>query len=606
MSIDITSLDDLDPTEVAAQKEILRTMLEEEHPELDYTDGTVNEQLILQPNAEITALNQTNTDRLRRSNSPYAISQDPTLADDDIVDAALSNFLTTRRVGTAVTGAVNIVLSAATPMTVTPAATFTIDGRTFNPDATYTVYTTSTLVTTDTDRLIRVRGDGNYWFAINVVEATVGGIAISQGAEFAATGLTGTVVEVLAAEDFAAGVAEETNAEFLARLDEGTAIQALAGRTSVTAYLKEEYPTITDIRIIGFGDTESIRDARNVLGLNTGGKGDIYARNGAMPQRLRVTVLGSYTGVQSLETAYSITGFFRNYQLAMGVDDVAGFYRAARATYFNPANSESTISFDYEFIKAAIITGFTEDALRGARIVNEPWSPVIGDPIEATYTRYQGDTNVNIVKDLPTSDYLTAFDELLTGYSDSELVPVVYGSGSIMNLTVGQLKDLITTSNDTLRVYDVYVDLMAGLDTVQDFLNDRDTRPAGTDYLLKAPMPCFVSAAVNVTYSSASEVPDTDAITTAAVNAVNGWLFEAGALTALSITAAVQAILPSTAQVSLPLSMAGLLRLPDGTELNLASATALTIPDNSAQGATQRTTLYYLRSEDVTVTLTAV
>lgn len=605
MSIDVTSFDDLSESQVEASKAILRQMLAEEHPDLDFSDGTVNQQIILQPNAEIAASQQEFVDRLMQSNSLEVVTDNPSDADDDTFDLLASNYLITRNAGTAATGVLTIAVSNQTPFTVSPTTTFTSGSRTFNPQYDYNVYTTETLVTASTDKLLRQRYDGKWWVSIDVVESVVGGAVISADSEFNMSPQVPGLYEVYAPADFIEGTAAETNAALIARINQGTAIHALAGRTSIEAAIQDEYPALSDSSIIGFGDDESIRDARNVLGINSGGKADLYLRTARVPQRLKVTVIGTYAGVQELLTAYGVTGYFRNYGVTIDIAALAGFYQVTRVTYFNPAAVTSQDAFDYEFIKGSHITGFTEAALRGIRHVDEIFSPVIVDPIEATYSRYQGAANATISNDLPTHNYLMAFDDLLDGYDRNERVPVVYGSDQLVSMTVGELIDMIDNSNGQLRVYDVYLDIMPSLVDIQDWLNDRDNRTPGTDYLAKAPMPCFVSVTMTVYYDSTGTAPVTADIQNAAANAVNSLQFTDGSLSSTDIITGVRTVLPAGAYVSLPITMTGVLRRPDGVEVVLSGQNNLDIPNFSTVATTRRTTAYLLRPDAVTVTLVA-
>jgi hypothetical protein len=67
--------------------------------------------LVLYFNSVLNAAIQENIDRVLKSNSLQAISADPTLADDTIVDQVLSNFNLTRKDGTPASGAATVILS---------------------------------------------------------------------------------------------------------------------------------------------------------------------------------------------------------------------------------------------------------------------------------------------------------------------------------------------------------------------------------------------------------------------------------------------------------------------------------------------------------------
>ena len=604
MSTDLDSLSDLDPDDVQASKTLLRALLEEQHPELKWNEGSVNDQVILIPNAEIDALQAEDMSRLRQSNSLQAIEDDPTLADDALVDATLSNYLITRRAGTKSGGNIIIAMTSQTPVTVPTTTSFTVGTRVFYPTADITVFIVETLATGTNDRYLRERYDGKYWFSIPVEELVVGGEAVDKATVFTMSPQVTAFSSSIAEGDFAAGTDAETNAEMIARLDEGTAVDVVADRVSIENTLKRNFTGILDLESIGLRDDEAIRDAQNIMGINAGGTGDIYSRTALTPTRTKITVIGTYTGTQQNLTAWGITGLFRDYRLLVNMTEVAGFYNNNLATYYNPSSLVSSHLFNWFFTENASTTGWAEDALRSVRTIDETFSPMITDPIEASYTEYQGTAGVDVVKDVPTADYQGYYSELMTGYSADDIIPITIGSAALIGLTRSELDALIAT--DTVRVYDLYVYTMPTIASIQDYLNTHDNRAPGTDYLAKQPMPCYTTTALTVKYASNGTVPLATDIQNAAAAAVNGLVFDGEDLTAVDIVDAVQAILPATAQVVLPIAMTGRIRYPDGTWQALSNPNKLEIPDRSPLATTRRTTAYYLRPSDVTVTLTAV
>jgi hypothetical protein len=604
MPTDPTSLSELTDEQVDSRKDILRDMLETEFPDINFDEGTVNQQIILQPNAEIDALQRLTIDRLRRSNSLNAISEDPALADDELVDNVFSNFFVTRREGTTVTGSIIVTFSASSTYTISSEAVFTFGTRTFNPDQDYVVVTTESL-NVPNSLLLRLRSDGNYWVSIPVVETVVGGSVVAKDTVFTLSPEPTNFVSATASDDFVAGTPEETNEELAARLEAGTAMQSVSDRAAIEAVLLAQFPQTLDLSIIGLNDDESIRDTNNLLGINVGGKGDIYTRTSTTPSRVRVTVLGTYRGTEQYLTEFGVTGWFRDYRILMDVDSIAAFYHAAAVTYFNPSNTSSSTEFDYEFTEGAAVAGYNEIS-RGVRDVEEDFSPSIAEFQEAAYSRYQGVATIDIELDLPTNAYLEAFDDLMTGFSDTEPVPVAVGAEEIINLTVGELKDLILNSNDTLRIYDVYVDIMPDVNDIQDFFNDRDNRPPGADYLVKAPMPCFTGVDLTITYQVSGEAPSVQAVQEAVASAVNALPMGTQSLSVLTITEAVSAVLPAGAILSLPVEITGTVRQPDGTEVLLSSSEEIVLPSVPEQGLTYRTTSFLQRTDDVSVTLTTI
>jgi hypothetical protein len=430
----------------------------------------------------------------------------------------------------------------------------------------------------------------------------VGGATVSQSTVFTSDPVLLNIVSITATDDFTAGAPAETNTEMIARLEEGTAVQSISDRISISAKLKSEFTTLTDVSSIGVGDEESVRDTRHLLRTALGGRGDIYTRTADVPVRTRVTVLATYAGTQTELTAFGITGLFRDYTLTLNVDTVASFYRAPRLTYMNPASTESTGAFDYEFTEGATVAGYSEVS-RALRTVDEPFSPNIRDPQEAVYSRYQGAVVFDIVNDLPTANYQLAFEELVEGFSDTDTIPVAIGD-EVQDLTVGEIRALI--ADDSKRIYDIYVDVMPDINEMQDFLNDRDNRPPGADYLVKAAVPCFVGIDMTIAYSASGTVPDEADIQNAVADAVNALPIGTAALSLITLTSAVQSDLPPGTAIVSPVELIGVTRLPDGTSEIQSSTTSITIPTHADQGVSPRTAIFSLRPDDVTIQLTAI
>ncbi len=137
MAIEVTSIDELDPDEIENSEQRLSTFISEQQPQLDLSKGTVLQQTIIQTNAVIDVVHREETDKLRRSNSLLAISEDPTLADDDTVDRVLSNYLISRDEATTASGTAFIVVTTEVPVTIPDTAVFTSGERTFAPTQTF-------------------------------------------------------------------------------------------------------------------------------------------------------------------------------------------------------------------------------------------------------------------------------------------------------------------------------------------------------------------------------------------------------------------------------------------------------------------------------------
>ena len=108
MAIEIASLSELDTAKVEQMIAKLSQYMQERHPEVELTRGVFHD-LVLYFNGMLNAAIQENIDRVRQSQSLYAITQNPALAEPAIVDQVLSNYNLTRDNGTPATGVLTLL-----------------------------------------------------------------------------------------------------------------------------------------------------------------------------------------------------------------------------------------------------------------------------------------------------------------------------------------------------------------------------------------------------------------------------------------------------------------------------------------------------------------
>jgi hypothetical protein len=133
MAINVNNWLELDSDQISAAEDFLVDFLAAKDPSLDLTESSVLRQILVRPAAIFYALNQENIDRIRQSSSLKAINANPTLADDDIVDNVLSNYLITRKAGASAAGQARIILKANKFTPVTDSTVFSANWITFRP-----------------------------------------------------------------------------------------------------------------------------------------------------------------------------------------------------------------------------------------------------------------------------------------------------------------------------------------------------------------------------------------------------------------------------------------------------------------------------------------
>jgi hypothetical protein len=163
-----------------------------------------------------------------------------------------------------------------------------------------------------------------------------------------------------------------------------------------------------------------------------------------------------------------------------------------------------------------------------------------------------------------------------------------------------------TSTEDTVgdeATFEVTVSVMPTIATLNDWLCDRSRQPWGGDYLVKAPLPCFVSVDLTIVRGLGDPEPDTAVIRQAVADAVNAVDFSVGRLNAAAITSVVTPLIGRRSRIRLPLDLRGVLRLPDGSQYGLFGPHELTVPDRPADMCSNRTVAFYLDPARVTVSV---
>ena len=456
MSLTITDLSQLPSLDVAAQRDLLVTQIQELHPELDLRAGPLHD-VVLELYAILQTAQNTNFQRLLDSQSLLAITEDPALADEDIVNRQLSNYLITRQDGTVATGNITIVVSTLTPLSIGQGAVFFANGLSFVTTATYAARISEDAVTATTDRLLLPLGDGTYSFNIPVVAETVGQAgALRQGARLITDVAISDLVKIQAAADFSGGTNAETNADLLTKLDAGLAIAAWADRPNIEKLIRKQaaFSDILAISIIGCGDTEMTRDQHGLCPISHGGRTDIYVRTQALYLTPSLTIEATF--IERTEAG----GLW---QFSIPAELAPGFYRVV---VIRPASALSGTLAVFSDTRAYDI---------------DDTDPDIATAAEGTYSAYQ----TAVIRFIDTVTVVTS-------------------------LTAGDTAD-----------YHVELQSLPLLADLQTFTNTRTTTSPNSDVLIKAAIPCFISLGFTLYAKPLSAAIDETVIKNALADYVN-------------------------------------------------------------------------------------
>ena len=542
--LDVLDLSTLDPALVAQVQSQITERMAEQYPELETERGVIHD-IVLYLVSILGAEQRTRMELLRDSSSLMAISQNPTLSDDTIVDNALSNFRITREPGAPATGTITVVLGTLTPVVIPAGNEFSsATGVLFTPGQAYAARISEDTVTSDTDRVLIPLGDGTYAFSIPVIAEVAGSSGmLRRGAGLTTLDPIPSFVRAYAESDFSGGFDPETNADMLAQLQSGMAAQAWSNRVTIDAALRAmpDFARILQTSIIGAGDAEMLRDKHTIMPIANFGRVDLYARTQNLPSSVTMTYTATF--IQAIAGG-SI------WQFSIGSADAPGFYVVDRVgPLLGPQDDAG-----YEV---------TSD-VRGIDLNYPGFVPDIMTVIEAIYSRYQASTIQFFDTDTPVTGLI---------------------------------------ANQSTADYSVSLLMMPLIDELQDTVSGRSFGSPAGDVLVKAPMPCFMTVSFNINKRATVIVdqPTIDGICTSAASLVNSLGFP-GQLYASLLADLIQGQLPDGAYLG-AIDMFGTIRRPDGTLRRIRSTEVLIVPDEPSLMVTSRTVTFILDPLNVGVSV---
>lgn len=536
MALKVQSIAELDPALVLQAQAELSQLIQERHPEVELTRGVIHDIVAFFAGGISGAVNQTEINRILESRSLLAVTENPQLADPELVDHLLSNFLISRKIGTRARGEITIVVQGDATVVIAAGARYTANGLVYLVDAPITARPSGTTNAGTNDRILTPRGDGTYEFSVPATAVDVGETGNTRnGTKFIPDPPPARFVTAFSAVDFVGGTATETNDQLVNRMLDGIPAKVVAGRSNIVALIKAQpvFADTKDYSIVGYGDPEMFRDRHGVVPISGGGRVDIYAKTEALPRQIdlrKTCVLVARAGA-----AYV-------WQTTISRDDAPGFYDVATVRRLTDPSDIAGLPVIQDH--------------RGWDVATDQWQPDVTQLTEVTYSRYQ--TAVIRFEDTTPTAVAVVGDE--TEY------------------IIG------------LRVQPFIREL-------QNFLSDKDHRNLAGDILVRAAVPCFVTVNCYLVKSPTESSPDLDAIRVAIAARVNNLGF-VGTLYASQINETVHDYLSGDQAVS-NIELLGQIRRPDGQTVVIRDTHALQIPTTPSVGITPRTTAFMLYPENV-------
>jgi hypothetical protein len=546
MGVSVTDLTTLDQTVVDQFDAQLVSMIQGYDPTVEVRDGVLHD-LLVRLHAVLDAATQTNIDRIRQANSLKAINANPALADNDIVDACLSNYNLTRNPGVKATGRVTVTLDAQVGVVVPSSTTFTFGGRVCRPVRSYAARTSASSILTDQDVLLTPVG-ANYAFDIEVQDTAVGTAGnIARGTLAVVDPQPAHFVKANAKDDFAGGVDAETTQSLLTKLAAGMAVEAWSGRTTIESLLRKQaaFQNVRALSVIGFGDVEMLRDQHQIWPGSTGGRVDLYLRSQALYQTKSLDVEA---------TLISKVGGLGTWQFGLDLDAAPGFYEVAKVLLptIDPAATGFAITSD----------------VRSLDLVSPPSDTV------------------------PPPDLVTAVEGVYSRFQ-AAVLQFADNATDATSLAIGATKSYVAVTR-----------VMPLVAEVQTFLDNPDRRPPASDVLVKAPIPCFVGVTATIEYDAAGATPDETTVQQAVADSINSLGFT-GRLSRSLVEQAIRAVVPNLLAVT-AFGLTGRLRKPNGTTTSLSDNQQLVIATDAPSMVSARSVNFYSEAGDVDLTFSGI
>lgn len=542
MPIAVETLAELSPSLVAEQQALMAAVIREAYPQLDLRRGLVHDVIAFLAGGVSGAINQTQIDRLRRSLSLLEVSEDPSLAEDRVVDALLSNYGLTRRQGARGRGNATLVVRESTPFVVPAGTSFTANGNTYSADLAIIALSPGSQITNSSlQRLLVDRGDSTYEFSLPLTADEVGTAGnLRQSTSLVPDFAQSRFVAAFVTADFTGGRDVETTEDLLARQATAYAAPVAGGPAQLVSLIKSQ-PAFADTlhySIVGAGDPAMTRDQHSIFPGSHGGRIDVYARTAATPLATRLRrscTLLAHRGSRGV------------WQFSLPASLVPGFYEVLAIR--RPADPTDSAGF------------VPEVDSRGFEFPETGWRPDIVYAAEAVYSPYQS--------------ALIRFEDNLTNHT----AKAVY----------------------TTEEYVIDVSAMPQIAELQAFLSDYAVRYHGSDLLVRGAVPCRVRVNFSLLRSPGVSSPEIAPLQTAIANAINsldfpGELYQSQILDAIADTLSDGLTVGGVGIRGRIRSLAG-----DNVQLTSGQDGVLRIPEQPDIGITPQTVALYCYPDDVEI-----
>jgi len=300
--------------DVAEARAFLRDYLRAQVPDLDLTEGGVNDDHLVKGFSFVYAYLAKLIGAVRARNSVLTLlSLAPDQGVDDAADALLANLYVARDRGRNATGTAQILLSARVDVRVEPTHRFfKTRALAYLPDtggAAFTVSAGELTAVVDASGAVT----GYLATGLPLVAARPGREYNTDAGPFAAyDAFNPYVVAVANPAPFVDGLAAQSTADLLAQAEGGLTLRGLLNARSNRTTLTRRFPGLARVATVGMGDPEMARDLiappNTDARLHIGGKTDVYVDSALRQAAVRGVVGAAFPRPDGLATIFRQTG----------------------------------------------------------------------------------------------------------------------------------------------------------------------------------------------------------------------------------------------------------------------------------------------------------
>lgn len=252
----------------------------------DTGGGIVTTELMVKPLSVVLQPLRDEIDEVKQNQSILTVLEedDPDSFDEDVVDALASNVFIERSEGSKATGTVRVRYFSPQAVDIGTGLAAFLDssGKRY--------LNTNPVSITAAEMSLNVDGS-LYYFDVAVEaeeEGTDGNIDIGGIQEF--ENEPENVANVTNLSAFSNGVSKETNTELIDRIEVAVTVRALVTGRGIVTTMQDNFPTILEIKPIGFGDPEMQRDI--VYNTHIGGHVDVWVKTPSLTEDAEYDVTG--------------------------------------------------------------------------------------------------------------------------------------------------------------------------------------------------------------------------------------------------------------------------------------------------------------------------